>query len=295
MNGNTPIILAVDDKVDNLDILTSLLQDYDVRDVTDAASAWRILDHSPVDLILLDIMMPDIDGFELCRQFQADERTRAIPVIFISAMSDEASISRAFEVGGKDYVTKPFRPRELLARVKTHLELKFLMQRLHDLAYFDALTGIANRRRFFDQATALFEAPGDLQAVMLDIDHFKQVNDRHGHAVGDQVLRLVADTIGEQLPPEAVFGRLGGEEFAILFPSADPDGVLAAMDGIRQAVANLVIPLEEGALSCTISCGLASRTPDTRNIDALLHDADQALYQAKGSGRNRVIFRHIQP
>ena len=295
MNGNTPIILAVDDKVDNLDILTSLLQDYDVRDVTDAASAWRILDHSPVDLILLDIMMPDIDGFELCRQFQADERTRAIPVIFISAMSDESAISRAFEVGGKDYVTKPFRSMELLARVKTHLELKFLMQRLHDLAYFDALTGIANRRRFFDLATALFEAPGDLQAVMLDIDHFKQVNDRHGHAVGDQVLRLVADTIGEQLPPEAVFGRLGGEEFAILFPSADPDGVLAAMDGIRQAVANLVIPLEEGALSCTISCGLASRTPDTRNIDALLHDADQALYQAKGSGRNRVIFRHIQP
>lgn len=295
MNGNTPIILAVDDKVDNLDILTSLLADYDVRDVTDAASAWRILDHTPVDLILLDIMMPDIDGFELCCQFQADERTRGIPVIFISAMSDEASISRAFEVGGKDYVTKPFRPRELLARVKTHLELKFLMQRLHDLAYFDALTGIANRRRFFDLATALFEAPGDLQAVMLDIDHFKQVNDRHGHAVGDMVLRMVADTIGALLPPEAVFGRLGGEEFAILFPSPDPDAVLAAMDGIRQAVADLVIPLEVGTLTCTISCGLASRTADTRNIDALLHDADLALYQAKGSGRNRVIFRHIQP
>ena len=295
MDHSPPVILAVDDKVENLDILTSLLQDYDVRDVTDAASAWRILDHSLVDLILLDIMMPDIDGFELCRQFQADERTRAIPVIFISAMSDEAAISRAFEVGGKDYVTKPFRPRELLARVKTQLELKFLMQRLHDLAYLDALTGIANRRRFFDLAAVLFDGPGDLQAVMLDIDHFKQVNDRHGHAVGDQVLRLVADTIGVRLPPEAVLGRLGGEEFAILFPSADPDAVLGAVDTIRQAVADLAIPLEEGTLTCTISCGLASRTPDTRNIDALLHDADQALYQAKGSGRNRVIFRHIPP
>ena len=113
---------------------------------------------------------------------------------------------------------------------------------------------------------------------MLDIDHFKQVNDRHGHAVGDKVLRLVADTIGDRLPPETVFGRLGGEEFAILVPGADPNTVMAAMDGIRQAVADLVIPLEEGNLSCTISCGLASRTADTGNIDALLHDADQALY-----------------
>lgn len=294
MNASPPIILAVDDKVENLDILTSLLEDYDVRDVTDAAGAWQILDQTPVDLILLDIMMPDIDGFELCRQLQDDERTRAIPIIFISAMSDEATISRAFEVGGKDYVTKPFRPLELLARVRTHLELKFLMARLHNLAYFDALTGIANRRRFFDLATALFAAPGDLQAVMLDIDHFKQVNDRHGHAGGDKVLRLVADTIGNRLPPETVFGRLGGEEFAILFPGADPETVMAAMDGIRQAVADLVISLEEAILSCTISCGLASRTADTGNIDALLHDADQALYQAKGSGRNRVIFRHIQ-
>jgi diguanylate cyclase (GGDEF)-like protein len=294
LDHSPPIILAIDDQVQNLDILTELLTDYDVRDVTDAASALRVLADTTVDLILLDILMPGVDGFEFCHQLQEDERTRAIPIIFISAMSDEEAISRAFAVGGKDYVTKPFRPLELLARVRTHLELKFLMERLHHLAYFDTLTDIPNRRRFFDLASVLFDEAKDLQAVMLDIDHFKQINDRYGHGVGDKVLQRVASTIAARLLPEAVFGRLGGEEFAILIPSGDPDTVLRDVDAIRQAVADLIVPLDEGSLSCTISCGLATRTTDTRNIDELLHNADQALYQAKGSGRNRVIFRYIQ-
>ncbi len=293
LDHSPPIILAIDDQVQNLDILTELLTDYDVRDVTDAASALRVLADTTVDLILLDILMPGVDGFEFCRQLQEDEWTRAIPIIFISAMSDEKAISRAFEVGGKDYVTKPFRPLELLARVRTHLELKFLMERLHHLAYFDTLTDIPNRRRFFDLASVLFDEAKDLQAVMLDIDHFKQINDRYGHGVGDKVLQRVASTIAARLLPEAVFGRLGGEEFAILIPSGDPDSVLRDVDAIRQAVADLSVPLDVGSLSCTISCGLATRTTDTRTIDELLHNADQALYQAKGSGRNRVIFRYI--
>jgi diguanylate cyclase (GGDEF)-like protein len=293
LNHSPPVILAVDDKVENLDILTELLTDYDVRDVTDAASALRILTNTAVDLILLDILMPGVDGFEFCHQLQEDERTRAIPIIFISAMSDEEAISRAFAVGGKDYVTKPFRPLELLARVRTHLELKFLMERLHHLAYFDTLTDVPNRRLFFDVASVLFDEAEDLQAVMLDVDHFKQINDRYGHGVGDKVLQRVASTIAARLLPEAVFGRLGGEEFAILIPSGDPDSVLRDVDAIRQAVADLSVPLDGGSLSCTISCGLATRTTDTRTIDELLHTADQALYQAKGSGRNRVIFRYI--
>lgn len=290
MNDRLPIILAVDDKVENLDILSELLADYDVRDVTNAASALKILEQSPVDLILLDIMMPDVDGFELCRMIQDNERTRPIPIIFISAMSDEQAIEEAFEAGGKDYVTKPFRSRELLARVRTQLDLKFLMERLHHLAFHDSLTNIFNRRRFFELGTALFAERHDLCATLLDIDHFKQVNDTYGHGVGDEVLREVVDVIAERLPPEAIFGRLGGEEFAMLFPGDNGDAVVRAVEAIREAVAALVIPVGKGETSCTISCGIARRDQSIHSIDELLHCADLALYQAKVGGRNRVIF-----
>lgn len=294
LNDRRPVILAVDDKVENLDILSALLADYEVRDVTDASSALRVLQETSVDLILLDIVMPDIDGFELCTRLQAEERTRSIPIIFISAMSDEEAIQRAFEIGGKDYVTKPFRPLELLARVKTQLQLKFLMERLHFLAFHDPLTGIHNRRRFFELATELFESPGDLMAVMLDIDHFKRINDTHGHGIGDRVLKQVATTIASRLPPEAIFGRLGGEEFAILLPNQRSMDLVPALEAIRQAIADLVIPTALGGIGCTISCGVYQRDYTTHNIDELLYRADQALYEAKGTGRNRVIFRHIQ-
>jgi diguanylate cyclase (GGDEF)-like protein len=294
MIDESPIILAVDDKVDNLDILAELLSEYDVRDVKDARSALKILEQTPVDLILLDIMMPDIDGFELCRMIQENEHTRAIPIIFISAMTDEKAIEQAFEAGCKDYVTKPFRPRELLARVKTQLDLKFLMERLHFLAFHDSLTGIFNRRRFFELAKTLFDERGDLHAVLLDIDHFKKVNDAHGHAVGDEVLRQVTGTIAERLPPEAIFGRLGGEEFAVLVAGQHSEVLIRDLESIRRAVAALSIPADSGMVRCTISCGIFAREPTTSRIDELLHNADLALYQAKESGRDRVVLKSTQ-
>ncbi|NCA70254.1 MAG: diguanylate cyclase [Sphingobacteriia bacterium] len=290
MNDHTPIILAVDDNVENLDILSELLADYDVRDVTDATSALQILDRTRVDLILLDIMMPEIDGFELCRLLQSQERTRTIPIIFISAMSDEATIERAFEVGGKDYVTKPFRPRELISRVKTHLDLKFMMERLQFLAFHDSLTGIYNRRRFFELATLLMETEESLYAVMLDIDHFKKINDQHGHAVGDVVLKQVVACIAKDLPPRALFGRLGGEEFAILIPDVARAKVVEHVEGLRGAVERMDIPADTDHIHCTVSCGLAARVAGSANIDDLLNSADMALYRAKTSGRNRVEF-----
>lgn len=294
MADELPIILAVDDKVENLDILSDLLSEYDVRDVTDAKSALMILEMVPVDLILLDIMMPGIDGFELCRMIQENAHTQAIPIIFISAMSDEKAIEKAFEAGGKDYVTKPFRPRELLARVKTQLDMKFLVERLHFLAFHDALTGIYNRRRFFDLGTALFDERCDLHAALIDIDHFKQVNDTYSHAVGDEVLRQITATIAERLPPEATFGRLGGEEFAILVPGQQTEVLVRTLESICKAVAALAISAHNAVVRCTISCGVAARDPTTSSIDELLHNADLELYEAKCSGRDRVLLRSGQ-
>jgi len=294
MQDRKPTILAVDDKVENLDILSALLEDYDVRDVTDGASALQLLKENTVDLILLDIMMPVMDGFELCQRIQHKEEFRQIPIIFISAISDEQAIERAFEVGGKDYVTKPFRPRELLARVKTQIELKFMMERLQFLAFHDSLTGIYNRRRFFELAEHLFGTREDLHAVILDIDHFKNINDRFGHGIGDETLRQVVSAVRDRLPPEAVFGRLGGEEFGMLFPGYDTASLFSLVDTLREAVSHLIIPTPQGPIQCHISCGIAVREPGLRNIDELLHHADEALYEAKGSGRNRVIFRNIE-
>ncbi|MDY0050865.1 MAG: diguanylate cyclase [Halothiobacillaceae bacterium] len=290
MNADKPTLLVVDDTVENLDILVELLGDYDVRDVLDTEAALQVLEETPIDLILLDVMMPGVDGFEFCAQLQAHPRTRDIPVIFITARTDEAAIERAYELGGKDYVTKPFKPRELLARVRLQLQLRAMIGDLEYLAYHDTLTGVFNRRRFFDRAAQLFkESDTDLYAVMVDIDRFKRINDTHGHAVGDQVIRTVARQFSDALKPGAIFGRLGGEEFALVCSANSPEQVLAHIEGLRQRIAQEPIPAGEATLHVTISGGIARRRTGMRNIDALLRDADDALYAAKHAGRNRIV------
>lgn len=289
--GKIPVILVVDDTTENLDIVVDLLSEYDVRDVTDAMSALAVLRSTPVDLILLDIVMPEIDGFTLCRMIQDDEATRNIPIIFITAMADEDSIERAYEAGGKDYVTKPFKPRELLSRVRTQLELRRMMNNLEFLAFQDPLTGICNRRRFYDLANAQFARPAAMHAVMLDIDHFKAINDHHGHAAGDEILTRVAEEAAGRLPAEAVFGRIGGEEFAMILPDGDDGSVLRLVEDIRQSVAALPIQVAGRNVRCTVSCGIARKEPATRSLDELLQAADAALYDAKHLGRNRSVFR----
>jgi diguanylate cyclase (GGDEF)-like protein len=283
--------MAVDDTAENLDIIVDLLDEYDVRDVTDAATALKVLGQVPVDLILLDIVMPGIDGFELCRILQSNEATARIPIIFITAMADEDTIEKAYELGGKDYVTKPFRPRELLSRVKTQLDLRQLIAHLQFQAYHDSLTGIYNRRRFFELATTLFAEHDDVHAVMLDVDYFKRLNDRHGHAAGDEVLKQVVGTVARLLPPQSIFGRLGGEEFAIVGVRKDLQGIMDAVEALRQAIQDLSIVRSGQHISCTISAGVSLKDSSTGSVDALLRAADMALYDAKGGGRNKVIVR----
>lgn len=289
-----PTILVVDDTETNIDILLELLSDdYDITVALSGESALEIAKEDSIDLILLDIMMPRMDGYEVCRILKKDDKTKDIPIIFITAKTDEDSIERAYEVGGIDYVTKPFKPRELTARVKTQLNLKFLIEHLEVIASYDQMTGIYNRRKFFELAEKKFALDkNNLCAVMIDIDKFKAINDTYGHAMGDKAIKEVVNIIGAYLHHETIFGRLGGEEFSMICSFESLDTVMESIECIREAVNALEMFSEKSELvQCTISIGFAKVKNETKNLDALLKQADIALYEAKNTGRNRSIFR----
>ncbi len=294
MKNNKATILLVDDTETNIDILLELLgETYDLLVSLDGESALEIAQEEDIDLILLDIMMPKMNGFEVCRILKSQKSTQNIPVIFITAKTDEDSIEEAYEVGGLDYITKPLKPRELLARVKTQLTLHSLVKNLEYIASYDAMTQIYNRRKFFELAHERFEnSQDDLFAVMIDIDKFKKVNDLYGHATGDEVIKLVTKTISQNIPDESIFGRIGGEEFALLSHSPSKEKLFSEIESIRKLIENLVITTEDGVdIKFTISEGISQKTEDINSLDTLLKNADKALYEAKGTGRNRVIFR----
>jgi len=286
-------ILIVDDTATNIDILLELLDsDYDVLVSLDGTNALEILKVEQVDLILLDIMMPDIDGFEVCRILKSQEMTKEIPIIFITAKNDEDSIEKAYEVGGVDYVTKPFKSRELSARIKTQLKLRQLILHLEKIASYDEMTGIYNRRKFFELATKKFDEEAKLCAVIIDIDKFKNINDTYGHPVGDKVIKEVAASVTKNLDEMAIFGRVGGEEFAILCSFDSKESIVNLIEKIRLDVELLEVYSDNNDIvKCTISEGVAEKTKSVNSLDSLLKKADLALYEAKDSGRNKVLFR----
>ncbi|WP_455757595.1 diguanylate cyclase [Sulfurimonas sp.] len=293
MIKNKQTILIVDDTETNIDILIDLLSAYDVVVATNGVSALEIVNEDSPDLILLDIMMPEMDGYEVCQKLKNNYETKNIPVIFITAKTDEDSIEKAYEVGGIDYITKPFKPRELIARVKTHLKLKGLIEDLEFIGSYDDMTKIYNRRKFFELATEMFnESRENLYAVIIDIDKFKLINDTYGHSVGDEVIKLVTKTIKEYISKKAVFGRIGGEEFSLVCRANSKDDVLKKIESIRKIIEKLEVITDKGlVVKCTISEGVSRADENTDTLDILLREADSALYEAKGSGRNMVIFR----
>ncbi len=308
-NNRVPTILIVDDIPANLLLLTQLLdgQSYDVRPVTQGAMALAAARAIRPDLILLDIRMPDKDGYTVCRELKADPETSSIPIIFVSALDDIDGKVRAFECGGVDYVTKPFQPAEVLTRVRTHLalaqartalemanrELQRALAREAELARIDWLTGVYNRSHFYELATHEFAIATRydqaLAICMFDVDHFKQVNDRYGHLIGDQVLRAVAQTAARQIRAADCIGRFGGEEFILLLPNTDTLAGLMLAERLRAAIADLRVSTEQGEVAVTISAGVAGRQPADTVIERLIDRADQALYAAKRQGRNCVV------
>jgi len=292
------IILIVDDVPENLGVLSNYLDElgFVVRVARNGERALSIAQRHPPDLVLMDVQMPGMDGYEACARLKQDERTRAIPVIFVSARDAVEDTIRGFDVGGADFIRKPFHLKELFVRVRTHLELKKLRDMLEMEARTDAVTGITNRAGF-DQALKRHwqeaqNAGASLGLVMIDIDHFKAFNDHYGHVMGDLCLRRVASVMSQAVGEAGLVARYGGEEFACLLPGATNAEALTTARAIHAGVA--AMELDHGghpeATHVSISAGSAAVVP--RNGDspkALVEQADKQLYAAKDSGRDRVV------
>jgi len=288
-------VLLVDDIKANVNILkANLKMDYDIEVAFDGRTALELALKSPPDLILLDVEMPDIDGYEVCRQLKADKNIEKVPVVFITSKNEEADETKGLSLGAIDYITKPFSIPIVKARVKNLMQMKKQQDILEKLSSIDGLTGIYNRR-YFDQTFSYewqraIRAKTPLAIIMMDIDFFKMFNDHYGHASGDECLKSVAKTLSEPLNrPQDLVARYGGEEFIALLPDTEIAGALKIGESMRQNVCKLEIPHAQSFVSdyVTISVGLASMIPAKNHEPGfLLEGADKALYMAKKESRN---------
>lgn len=290
-------VLVVDDVPTNIRLLARVLaSEHDVVAATSGADALRLAELQPPDLVLLDVEMPGMDGYAVCRRLKESAVTSAIPVIFVTARTDEADEIEGLSLGAVDYITKPFREAIVKARVRTHLELKRYRDLLQDRSYIDGLTGVPNRRRFDEfLSRALAGAQRGLSPIgllLIDVDHFKAYNDSLGHLAGDEALRRVAAELARGSRRETDLpARYGGEEFALVMPGTDAEFAEAAAERLRQRVQELALPHPTSATAdcVTVSIGLACLgAGEPATPTELIERADRALYRAKKDGRNRV-------
>ncbi|MBF0550484.1 MAG: PleD family two-component system response regulator [Deltaproteobacteria bacterium] len=290
-------ILIVDDEPANIKILTELLgSKFTIRAATNGEKALKIVgSDKPPDLVLLDVMMPGIDGYAVCQRLKADPTTQNIPVIFITSKDSEEDQVKGFKAGAVDYIMKPFSPVVVEARVQTHVELKIQREFLKELSFRDGLTGIANRRRFNDYLRTVWDfavrEASPMSLILIDLDHFKNYNDNYGHQAGDTCLIQVAQAMAAALQRKVdLIARYGGEEFGCILPKTDLDGAFLIAEKLHDSILALQIPHAPSTTcsSVSISQGVASTIPSKdASPDDLLKMADQALYQAKQTGRNR--------
>ncbi|NNG21661.1 diguanylate cyclase [Telluria aromaticivorans] len=294
-------VLVADDDAINRDVLGELLKpEYTLLLAKNGAQALeRAARHAP-DLILLDVMMPDMDGYEVLRRLRADPQTAHIAVIFISGLDRPEDEANGLKMGAADYITKPFNPSVVMARVAVHLQVVRQRRMLERLANIDGLTELANRRRFDEVYELEWQRARrngqPLSLALLDIDSFKQFNDRYGHPAGDRVLRAVARlaAVGMRRPADLA-ARYGGEELVLLMPETDAEAARLVVAGICEGIAQLMIPHEASNVApvLTVSVGGATLLADSRELSAELFEAaDTHLYRAKQSGRNRIAWRN---
>lgn len=289
-------LLVVDDQPINIRALHEVFSaDHDVFMATSGEQALAFCRETPPDLVLLDVVMPQMDGLEVCRALKLDPETASIPVIFVTGLDDPQEEAACWDAGGVDFITKPINAQTVRNRVRAHLTLKQQSDLLRRMAWIDGLTGVANRRQFDERLAREWlrcrRGGRPLSVAIIDIDFFKPYNDTYGHLAGDDCLRRVAETIAQGLTrPGDLVARTGGEEFTCLLPEADLAGARVVADRIERAVRTLGIPhgaSESGGV--TISVGIASAAPDAdETAEDLLARADRGLYRAKGGGRGRV-------
>jgi diguanylate cyclase (GGDEF)-like protein len=334
MEEYTATLLIVDDTPANLKVLAAMLKNsgYKVRSAVDGESALEAIAAARPDLLLLDVMMPGMNGYEVCSRLKSDPQTLGIPIIFLSALDDALDKVKAFQVGAADYITKPFQIKEVLARVENQLtlerqrsEIRSLMGELKQknqqlqaeiaerqraeaalsqanlelerLSLLDGLTQLANRRRFdaylADQWAGHARAGAPLGLILCDIDHFKAYNDSFGHPAGDECLRQVALAVRRTARRAGdLAARYGGEEFALVLPSTSSDGLVAIADELMYHVQALALPHPASGVTALVSVSVGAVSITGGNVEQLLERADGALYAAKAAGRNQVVIDH---
>jgi len=315
-SGSKGIILVVDDIPHNLQVLCSILgrKDYKIAVARNGRQALEVLKKIIPDLILLDVMMPGIDGFEVCKQIKNSPQTSQIPIIFLTAKAETESVVKGFEFGAVDYVAKPFNSAELLARVETHLELKRTREELakknqelikakktlESAAKTDPLTLLSNRREILENIKKeknRYERSGRAFTLILgDLDDFKQFNDRYGHDCGDFILIQVAKIMKEMVRKQDSVARWGGEEFLLLLPETHLEGGGTTAEKIKNAISKKTFNYNGIELNVSITFGVSmygfTSPPD---VDECIKTVDIAMYKGKQKGKNCVVIAKKNP
>ena len=326
-------ILIVDDLPANLKLLTEVLSKhgFEVRCAPNGDLALKNLPRFQPNLILLDILMPNLDGYEVCTEIKQNPETKNIPIIFLTALEDSFNKVKAFEMGAGDYISKPFQIEEVIIRVEHQLKIQQLQQQLQGqnqqlkqevkrrkkiendlkeankkleyLANYDSLTLVANRRYFAEileqEWYGLQRQKLPLSMILCDVDYFKAYNDNYGHIEGDRCLQKIAKLLDQSIKRHTdLVARYGGEEFIILLPQTDIIGAQEVVKNIQATLKNSNLPHESSPVEkrVTLSFGIAGKIPEpSLTPEALIKDADDALYQAKRNGRNRFTIAYSNP
>ena len=294
-------ILIVDDNKTNCEVLERRLtmQGLHCRTAYDGTTAIKEVEEKLPDLILLDVILPDINGLELLKKFRSENTSENLPIIMVSAFNDVDGIAKCIQLGAQDYLPKPLNGTILLAKVISSLERKFfrerekeLVNKLHIQATTDQLTGISNRRVVFEElenayADLHLDNRGDFSVIMIDIDFFKSVNDTYGHSGGDEVLKAMANVLKNYISEPNIVGRIGGEEFlAVIF---DQEDIGSYCDNLRREIHGIKVSYENHEISITASGGVAI-TSESGNASDVINKADERLYDAKKSGRDKFVI-----
>jgi diguanylate cyclase (GGDEF) domain len=322
MNSEMPQVLIVDDSPLNLTFIEQILlyHDYRTQTASTGTAALEFLEQQNPDIILLDIVLPDISGFDICEMIRANPRTEAIPIIFISSRSAPDEIQKGLRLGGSDYLIKPFNEMELLARIDNHYKFKKsqdklkslneelikaneiiakknealenALLRLEQLATTDSLTNLYNRRYILEKINdevLRFNRTGKIFSFLLcDIDHFKRINDAYGHDFGDYCLKEISERMLGQVRDHDVVSRWGGEEFLIFLPETAAENARSIGERIRTEIQGSGIKYNETGIKLSVTIGI-SEYSSSFGVNDSIKLADIALYQGKTSGRNKVV------
>ncbi len=287
-------ILLVEDNHVTREVLRARLagRGYEVVEAGNGREALEALREREVDLVLLDVIMPEVDGLETLRELRREYPANALPVVVLTVKEGSDDVVEALRLGANDYVTKSVDFPVIEARIETQFSLRRLMAKVEDLAVRDPLTGLYNRRGFYDLAereearARRYDEP--LQALLIDLDHFKEINDTHGHKIGDHALVETARRLEGGLRTCDLLGRWGGEEFSALLPGVELEGAERTAGRLLERISEHPIDSPAGPLSLTVSIGVAPFDDSCADLGELMAHVDQALYQAKRAGRGRV-------